>query len=100
VNHGIAAILAIRSNVEEFLCTSDCMAERDGFEASVRFCRGKPRQIARLQISKLAREFHTKGRTKAVKAVLFLFALHSVRHGDDQAILYHKLVTRAAQHCD
>jgi hypothetical protein len=36
VNHGIAAISRdFRSNIEEFLCTADCMAEREGFEPSV-----------------------------------------------------------------
>jgi hypothetical protein len=37
VNHGIAAILAISEQIEEFLCTSDCMAERVGFEPTLPF---------------------------------------------------------------
>ena len=35
-----------------FLCTSDCVAEREGFEPSVRFCRAKPRRVRKLQIAK------------------------------------------------
>jgi hypothetical protein len=36
----------------EFLCTSDCVAERVRFEPPVRFCDAKPRHIRKLQIAK------------------------------------------------
>jgi len=36
----------------EILCSSDCMAERMGFEPSVPFCHAKPRLIRKLQIVK------------------------------------------------
>jgi hypothetical protein len=35
-----------------FLCGSDCVAEREGFEPSVRFCQAKPRRVRRLQSAK------------------------------------------------
>ena len=38
---GIAAIPSLfQGNTAEFLCRSDCMAERGGFELSVRFRNG------------------------------------------------------------
>jgi hypothetical protein len=34
------------------LCSLDCMAEREGFEPAVRFCRAKARRVRKLQIAK------------------------------------------------
>jgi len=36
----------------KFLCSPDCVAEREGFEPSVRFCHAKPRHVRKLQIAK------------------------------------------------
>jgi hypothetical protein len=40
-----------RGTTSGFLCTSDCVAEGEGFEPSVRFCHGKPRHVRKLQIA-------------------------------------------------
>ena len=36
----------------EIVCSPDCVAERGGFEPSVRFCHAKPRRVRKLQIAK------------------------------------------------
>jgi hypothetical protein len=46
----------------KILCSSDCVAERAGFEPSVQFCRAKPRYIRKLQIAKPYQRISSKTR--------------------------------------
>lgn len=56
-----------RGSSAAFLCSPDCVAEREGFEPSVQFCRAKPRDIRKLHIANLTREFHTKTRHQELR---------------------------------
>jgi hypothetical protein len=60
-----------------FLCSSDCVAEQEGFEPSVRFRRTKPPHIRKLQIAKPCQRFHVKSGNQGLHSVRFRFALHS-----------------------
>ncbi len=72
----------------DFLCTSDCMAEGEGFEPSVRFFHAKPRHIRKLQIAKPYQRISPYNPTsEALQSVRFRFAVHSAREGERQAIL-------------
>jgi hypothetical protein len=52
-SYGIAPISCnFQRNAGGFLCNPDCVAEGEGFEPSVRFCRAKPRPFRKLQIAK------------------------------------------------
>jgi hypothetical protein len=51
------------------------MAEREGFEPAIRFCRAKARRVRKLQIAKPAREFHAKTRHQS-----FAISPVSIRH--------------------
>ena len=59
----------------EFPCSSDCMAEGEGFEPLVRFCRAKPRRIRKLQIAKPYQRIFTKTRHQS-----FAISPVSIRH--------------------
>jgi hypothetical protein len=41
-----------RGKTSGVFCTADCVAERVGFEPSVRFCHAKPRHVRKLQITR------------------------------------------------
>ena len=52
-NREIRALFAYFSAERaKILCSSDCVAEGEGFEPSVRFFRAKPRRVRKLQIAK------------------------------------------------
>ena len=52
-NREIRALFAyFGADRAEILCSSDCMAEEERFELSVRFCRAKARRVCKLQIAK------------------------------------------------
>jgi hypothetical protein len=77
----------------EFLRSRDCMAEREGFELSVRFCRAKARRVRKLQIAKPYQRIPSRTRHQ-----IFAISPVSIRRpfgqkGERQAILWQKVVT-------
>jgi hypothetical protein len=74
----------------EFPCSSDCVAEEERFELSVRFCRAKARRVRKLQIANPAREFHPKPDIRTGQSVRFRFAIYSYVNGECKAIVWQK----------
>src|SRR5271155_844524 len=73
----------------EFLCSSDCVAEEERFELSVRFCRAKARRVRKLQIAKSCQRISPEIRHQnwAISSVSIrhLFVRDRRRQGDSVA---------------
>jgi hypothetical protein len=60
LSRNTAVFRLIRREEAGFLCSPDCVAEGEGFEPSVRFCRAKPRPLRKLQIAKAQQRISRK----------------------------------------
>ena len=90
-NRKIRALFAYFSAERaKILCSSDCVAEEERFELSVRFCRAKARRVRKLQIANPAREFRPKPDIRTGQLVRFRFAIYSYVNGECQAMLWQK----------
>jgi hypothetical protein len=93
-NREIRALFAyFGADRAEILCSSDCMAEEERFELSVRFCRAKARRVRKLQIAKPCQRIppETRHRNWAISPVSIrhLFVRERRMQGDSVA----KMVT-------
>jgi hypothetical protein len=89
-NREIRALFAYFSAERaKILCSSDCMAERAGFEPSVRFCRAKPRRVRKLQITKpcqrISPEIRPQNWAISPVSIRHLFVRERRRQGDSVA---------------
>jgi len=68
------------------VCSSDCMAEEERFEPSVRFWQTKPRHVRKLQIAKPYQRISHENRHQSLQLVRFRFAIHSNLKSESEAI--------------
>jgi hypothetical protein len=80
-----------RGQLAEFLCTSDCVAEGEGLELSVRFCDGKPRHVRKMQIAKPYQRISHQTRRQGFAISPISLRRPFEPEGERQAILWLKV---------